>query len=81
MSSTRLTLKEIELTPDGILIRSVEIIDSISGETIRPANLNQELCDLIKIIEIDIDAFFEVQKAKEKNENFTKLVDTFKLYT
>ena len=81
MSNTRLSLKEIELTPDGILIRSVEIIDSISGETIRPAKLTEELCGLLKIVEIDIDTFFEIQQAKEKHPGFTKLIDTFKLFT
>jgi len=81
MSNTRLIFKTVELTPDGILIRSIEILDAISGETIRPANLTPELCNLIKVVEIDIDAFFEIEQLKKKNKTVHKLIKTFKLYS
>jgi hypothetical protein len=78
---TRLALTNIELTEDGIFIRSVEVIDSISGERLRPCKLTQELANFLKILEIDTDAFFQVQELQKKNPTITKLIDTFKLYT
>lgn len=80
MSKTRLIIKTAEVTTEGILIRTMEVIDGISGETLKIANLNPELCDFLKCVEIDIDAYFELQKLKEKNPNVIKLIDTFKLF-
>lgn len=80
MSNTRLIIKTIEVTPDGILIRSMEVIDAISGETLRVSKLTPQLAEFLKCVEIDVDAYFEIQAMREKNPSFTKLVDTFKLY-
>ena len=72
-NKTRLALKTVELTPDGILIRSVEIIDMLSGERLRPAKLTKDLAEMISCIEIDTDLYFDIQNLKAKNENFQKL--------
>ena len=80
-NKTRLALKTVELTPDGILIRSVEIIDMLSGERLRPAKLTKDLAEMISCIEIDTDLYFDIQNLKAKNENFQKLINTFNLTT
>jgi len=81
MSKTRLVIKTAEITPDGILIRSMEVIDGETGENLRIANLTPELLDFLKMIEIDVTKYFQIQKAKEKNPELKNLIDTFKLYT
>jgi hypothetical protein len=81
MSGTRLIIKEAEITLTGILITKMSIIDSESGFELRIAKLTPGLLEFLKILEIEIDNYFEVQKMKEKNPSFTKLIETFKLYT
>jgi hypothetical protein len=81
MAKTRLAFKTVELTPDGILIGSVEIIDMLSGESLRPAKLTKELAEMISCIEIDTDLYFDIQNLKAKNEIFQKLINTFNLVT
>ena len=81
MPDTRLVIKTAEITPEGILIRSMEIIDGESGENIKIAKLTPELLEYLKLIEISVDDYFKVQEMKKKNPAFTKLCETFKLYT
>jgi hypothetical protein len=81
MSSTRLVIKTAEITPDGILIRSMEIIDGITGERIKPTTLTPELLEFLKCVEIDIDAYFKLQELRKKNPAVTELIQTFKLFT
>jgi len=81
MSNTRLSIKTIEVTPDGLLIKSMEVIDAISGERLKIAELNEKLCEFLKCVEIDIDAYFKIEKLKEKNPNITELISTFRLFT
>ena len=80
-NKTRLALKTVELTSEGILIRSVEIVDMISGERLRPAKLTKELAEMISCIEIDTDLYFDIQNLKAKNKIFQKLINTFNLVT
>lgn len=80
MSSTRLIIKTAEITPEGILIRSMEIIDGESGENLRIATLTPELLDFLKLLEFSVDDYFKVQEMKKNNPSFTKLIDTFNLY-
>lgn len=81
MSNTRLIIKTAELTPEGILIRSIEIIDRISGERIKPANLTPQLLDFMLHLEIDPDLYFKVEDLKKKNPDVTELINTFRLFT
>lgn len=81
MSNTRLIIKQAKLTDEGILIRTIEIIDSISGEIVKITKLTPELLEFIKMIEIDIDYYFDIQEMKKKNPNFRKLIQSFKLFT
>jgi hypothetical protein len=81
MSSTRIKIKNAEITPEGILIRSMEIIDGESGENLRIAKLTPELLDYLKMIEISVDDYFKCQEMKKQNPAFTKLCENFKLYT
>lgn len=76
---TSLILKNVELTPDGILIRSVEVLDGVSGETLRPAILTQQLADFLKMIEIDTDSYFEIQKLRETNPAVMKIISEFNI--
>jgi hypothetical protein len=78
--TVRLTITSIELTPDGILIRSMEVIDGVTGERLKIAKLNNELTEFLKVLEIDVTDFMKVQDMKKKNPSFAKLADTFKLY-
>jgi len=80
MSNTLLIIKTAEVTPEGILIRSMEVIDSISGETLKISKLSPELCEFLKCVEIDLDVYFEIQKMREKNPAFTRLVQNFRLF-
>jgi hypothetical protein len=81
MQSTRLVIKTAEITPEGLLIRSMEVIDGATGENLRIANLTPELLEFLKMIEIDVTKYFKVMEMKRKNPNLTQLADTFKLYT
>ena len=47
-SSVRLVIKIAEITSEGILIRSMEIINTDTGETIKIAKLTPELLDYLK---------------------------------
>jgi hypothetical protein len=77
----RIIIKTIEITPDGLLIREMSIIDSVSGEQIRIPNFTPELCAFLKMIEIDTDEFFKIQELRKKNPALNTLIDTYKLYT
>lgn len=78
--TARLAITSIELTTDGILIRSMEVIDGVTGERLKIAKLNNELTEFLKVLEIDVTDFMKVQDMKKKNPAFAKLADTFKLY-
>ena len=79
--TTRLTIKDIELTPDGILIKSMNVIDGDTGETLRVAKLTLELVEFLRITEIDVTKYFQVLAMKKKNPEMKNLIDTFKLFT
>ena len=79
--STRLTIKTIELTDEGILIRSMGVIDGNTGEELRIAELTPELTTFLKMVEIDVTKYFQILKMKKKNPNFKNLIDTFNLTT
>jgi hypothetical protein len=81
MPNTRLIIKTIEVTPDGLLIREMSIIDSVSGEQIRVPNFTPELCEFLKMLEIDTEQFFKIQEMRKANPALNGLIDTFKLYT
>ena len=76
----RLVPKDIELTPDGILIKSMNVIDDM-GEILRVAKLTPELVEFLKITEIDVTKYFQVLAMKKKNPEMKNLIDTFKLFT
>lgn len=77
--STRIVIKEASITDKGILIESMEVIDGVSGETLKIAKLTPELLDFLKLIEIEIDDYFKVQAMAEQNPAFRKLINNFKL--
>lgn len=79
-SNARLIIKTSELTDDGILIRSMEVIDGVSGETLKIAKLSTELLDYLKMIEIDVTDYLAATEMKKKNPAFRKLCENFKLY-
>lgn len=78
--STRLIFKEISIENDKIVVSKASIIDAESGEEIRIAKPTLELISLLSIVEIELDDYFHIQEMKKKNPNFTKLINTFKLY-
>jgi len=77
----RIKINEAEITKDGILIKSMDIIDRVSGSVLRPSKLTPELLDFLKCVEIILDDYLTIQTLIENNKTFSKLVDTFKLYT
>lgn len=79
--SVRLNITDAEITDAGILIKSMSVIDGVSGEVLKVAKLTPELLDFLMLCEIDLTNYFAVQEMKAKNPAFTKLVETFKLYT
>jgi hypothetical protein len=80
MSKTSLIISKAELTEAGLLIRSMSIIDGASGEKIRIAKITPELLNFLLTLEIGLDDYLQVQKAKKLNPELTKLIETFKLY-
>jgi hypothetical protein len=78
--SARLIITYAELTPDGILIRSMSVIDSMSGDTLRISKLTPELLELLKHIEIDTSDYMQLQKMQDANPAVKKLVETFRAY-
>lgn len=80
MSKTRLVISKAEIVDAGVLISEMIIIDEKSSEIIRIAKLTSELLEFLKTIEIELDDFMKIQKAKQDNPAFKKLVETFKLY-
>lgn len=78
--SARLIIKTAEITPDGLLIRTISVIESDTGEEHRIAKITPELVDYLKMIEIDVSDYFTAQEMKKKNPAFTKLCENFKLY-
>ena len=81
MSKIRLIISDASLTNEGILIKKMEVIDTISGDHLRIAKLNTDILEFIKMIEIELDDFLEAKEMKAKNPNFMKLCSNFKLYT
>ena len=79
-SKTRIVFRDIIASGIGVSIGRLEIIDGVSGETIRIARASPELLEFLACVEIDIESWYEVQRMKKKNENFTVLIDNFKLY-
>ena len=82
MSQTiRLTITEAHITSTGLLIKSMAVIDTVSGKTLKIANITPELLDFLMMVEIDCTNFLHIQEMKKKNPALTKLIDSFKLYT
>lgn len=81
MSNTRIVFKTVELTPEGILIRKMGVIDGDTGDELRIVNLTPELLEFIKITEIQTDKYFEVQAMQKKNPEIKNLINTFNLTT
>lgn len=81
MSNTRLIIKTAEVTTEGILIRSVEIIDGFTGETKKVAKLTKELAEFFTCVEIDMDRWFELKELQEKNPAVKILIESFRLFT
>lgn len=79
--SVRLVITEASIVETGILISKMSVIDGVSGEVLKIAKLTPELLYFLKMVEIDLTDFMNVQEMKAKNPAFTKLVETFKLYT
>lgn len=80
-NTIRLIITDAEIVEAGLLIKSMSVIDTVSGETLKIAKLTPELLDFLKMIEIDCTNFLHIQEMKKKNPNLTKLIDTFKLFT
>lgn len=81
MSKIRLVISEVELTEGSIVIKKMEIIDTISGEHIKIAKINYQLLEFLKMVEIELDDYSKFMDLKAKNPTITKLCETFKLYT
>ena len=82
MSDTiRLKIKSATITPEGILIDQMEIIDRVSGTPIKIAKLTPELLEFLKSVEISLDDYLKFSELKKKNPELIKLINTFQLYT
>lgn len=81
MPQIRLAIKTAEITEDGLLIRSFEIIDATTGETLREADINEDLLEMIKASEINPSKYLKYKQLESKNPDIKNLVNSFKLYT
>lgn len=77
----RLSLKNITIVNNSVSIGLVNIIDTENGEIIKVAKMTPELCKFLESVEIDIDAWYQIERMKNKNPNFTVLINTFNLTT
>jgi hypothetical protein len=78
---TRLTFHEVTVSGTGLHIGRMEVIDEVSGESLRVAKVSDELCRFLESVEIDVNAWYEIEKLREKNPAVTKLIQTFRLFT
>ncbi len=76
---TKLIIKEIVHTSEGLLIKKCEVIDGVSGEVLRIAKLTPELIRLFKNIEIELDDYMKFITMLDINPNLKKLVKSFNL--
>jgi hypothetical protein len=81
MSKTRIVITEASLTETGILITEMKVIHGASGNDLRIAKITPELLEFLKMVEIGVDDYFAILKAKEQQPEFRKLIENFKLYT
>jgi hypothetical protein len=81
MQKTRIVISEATLEPNGILITEFKVIDGVSGGVLRVANITPELLEFLKSVEIGVDDYFAILKAKEQQPAFRKLIETFRLYS
>jgi hypothetical protein len=79
--STRLIISDAQIVPEGILIKKMEIIDTVSGISLRIAKLTPQLLNFLMQLEIGTDDYFALQKMQESNPLIKKLCETFKTYT
>jgi hypothetical protein len=59
----------------------MSVIDGETGQELRIAKLTPELCEYLKMLEFDVDAYFSVMALQKKNPAVKKLCQEFKLYT
>lgn len=76
---TKLIIKEIKYTENGLLIKKCAILDGVSGQELRIAKLTPELMNMFKSIEIGLDDYVKVLEMKKINPNFMKLINKFNL--
>lgn len=79
MSKTRIVITEASIESGNILITKMKVIDGVSGVDLRIAKITPELLEFLKTIEIGVDDYFDILKAKQDNPGFRKLIETFKL--
>jgi hypothetical protein len=78
---TRLTFHDVTVSGTGLHIGRMEVIDEVSGEVLRVAKVSDELCRFLESVEIDINAWYQIERMKDKNPTFKKMISNFKLYT
>lgn len=81
MSKTRIVITKASIEAGNILITEMKVIDGVSGVDLRIAKITPELLEFLKTVEIGVDDYFEILKAKQENPEFRKLIENFKLYT
>lgn len=81
MSKTRIVITKASIEAGNILITEMKVIDGVSGVDLRIAKITPELLEFLKTVEIGVDDYFDILKAKQENPEFRKLIDNFKLYT
>lgn len=81
MQKTRIIISEATIEAGGILITELKVIDGVTGNDLRIAKITPELLEFLKTVEIGVDDYFAILKAKEQQPAFRKLIETFKLYT
>jgi len=79
MASIRLVIDKAELVDGVITITSLNIIDGVSGNILKPAKITPELLELFKTVEIELSDYMKIAELKKNNPAFMKLVNTFNL--
>ena len=83
MEESKITLRvdKARLANNQIIIEKLTVYDKITGKVYRVAQMNENLLNLFKMLEIDVSQYQAIEKMMEKNPDLRLLVKTFNLHS
>ncbi len=79
MEESKITLRvdKARLESNQIIIEKLTVYDKITGNVYRVAQMNENLLNLFKMLEIDVSQYQAIEKMIEKNPDLRLLIKTF----